>query len=101
MTSRSPTVGLPEATASAIQPRNESPHSPPEGVLRWKLGDVRGVHTVRSLVAGNLVDEYWLKVDPAIVVRGGSMISDVVERSALTLRSAKSFPSGAAVIYSM
>jgi riboflavin biosynthesis pyrimidine reductase len=25
-----------------------------------------GVHTVRSLVAGNLVDEYWLKVDPAI-----------------------------------
>jgi hypothetical protein len=60
------------------------------------------VHTVRSLVAGNLVDEYWLKVDPAIVVRGGSMISDVVERRALTLRSAKSFPSGAAaVIYSM
>jgi dihydrofolate reductase len=61
-----------------------------------------GVHTVRSLVAGNLVDEYWLKVDPAIVGRGGSMFSDVVERRALTLRSAKSFPSGAAaVIYSM
>src|SRR5215208_4176918 len=26
-----------------------------------------GVHTVRSLVAANLVDEYWLKVNPAIV----------------------------------
>jgi dihydrofolate reductase len=60
-----------------------------------------GVHTVRSLVAANLVDEYWLKVNPAIVGRGGSMFSDVVERRALTLRSAKSFPSGAvAVIYS-
>ncbi len=60
-----------------------------------------GVHTVRSLVAANLVDEYWLKVNPVIVGRGGSMFSDVVERRALTLRSAKSFPSGAvAVIYS-
>jgi dihydrofolate reductase len=59
------------------------------------------VHTVRSLVAANLVDEYWLKVNPALVGRGGTMFSDVVERRALTLRSAKSFPSGAvAVIYS-
>jgi dihydrofolate reductase len=60
-----------------------------------------GVHTVRSLVAANLVDEYWLKFNPAIVGRGGSMFSDVVEPRALTLRSAKSFPSGTvAVIYS-
>lgn len=60
-----------------------------------------GVHTVRSLVAANLVDEYWLKINPAIVGRGGSMFSDVVERRALTLRSARSFPSGVvAVIYS-
>ena len=60
-----------------------------------------GVHTVRSLVAADLVDEYWLKVNPAIVGRGGSMFSDVVERRALRLRSARSFPSGAvAVIYS-
>jgi dihydrofolate reductase len=59
-----------------------------------------GVHTVRSLVAANLVDEYWLKLNPAIVGLGGSMFSDVVERRALTLRSARSFPSGAvAVIY--
>src|SRR5215204_960358 len=60
-----------------------------------------GVHTVRSLVAANLVDEYWLKVNPAIVGRGGSMFSDVVERRTLTLRSAGSFPSGTiAAIYS-
>ncbi len=60
-----------------------------------------GVHTVRSLVAADLVDEYWLKFNPAIVGRGGSMFSDVVERRALTLRSARSFPSGAvAAIYS-
>ena len=60
-----------------------------------------GVHTVRSLVAADLVDEYWLKVNPAIVGRGGSMFSDVVERRALRLRSARSFPSGdVAVIYS-
>jgi dihydrofolate reductase len=60
-----------------------------------------GVQTVRSLVATGLVDEYWLKVNPAIVGRGGSMFSDVVERRALTLRSAKSFPSGTvALIYS-
>ncbi|HEX6674995.1 MAG TPA: dihydrofolate reductase family protein [Actinomycetes bacterium] len=60
-----------------------------------------GVQTVRSLVAADLVDEYWLKFNPAIVGRGGSMFSDVVERRSLTLRSAKSFPSGAvAVIYS-
>jgi dihydrofolate reductase len=60
-----------------------------------------GVNTVRSLVAASLVDEYWLKINPAIVGRGGSMFSDVVERRALTLRSARSFPSGTlAVIYS-
>jgi dihydrofolate reductase len=59
-----------------------------------------GVQTVRSLVAADLVDEYWLKVNPAIVGRGGSMFSDVVDRRALTLRSARSFPSGAvALIY--
>jgi riboflavin biosynthesis pyrimidine reductase len=37
-----------------------------------------GVHTGRSLVAANLVDEYWLKVNPAIVGRGGSMSNDMV-----------------------
>lgn len=60
-----------------------------------------GVQTVRSLVAADLVDEYWLKVNPSVVGRGGSMFSDVVEPRALTLRSAESFPSGTiAAIYS-
>lgn len=79
----------------------------PDEVRRLKASSGKGlvtfggVRTVRSLVAANLVDEYWLKVNPAIVGRGGSMFSDVVERRALTLRSAKSFPSGAvALIYS-
>lgn len=59
-----------------------------------------GVQTVRSLVAADLVDEYWLKVNPTIVGRGGSMFTEVAERRALTLRSARSFPSGAiAAIY--
>lgn len=59
-----------------------------------------GTYTVRSLVTANLVDEYWLKINPAIVGRGGSMFTDVAERRALTLRSARSFPAGTiAAIY--
>ena len=46
------------------------------------------------MLAANLVDEYWLKVSPTIVGRGGSMFADVIERRPLTLRSTKSFPSG-------
>lgn len=75
-------------------------------VRRLKKSDGAGVvvfggtHTVRSLVAADLVDEYWLKINPAIVGRGGSMFSDVIDRRDLTLRSARSFPSGAiAAIY--
>ena len=72
-----------------------------KGSSGGRLVTFGGVHTVRSLVAADLVDEYWLKINPAIVGRGGSMFSDVVERRALTLRSAKSFPSGTvAAIYS-
>ena len=60
-----------------------------------------GVQTVRSLVAADLVDEYWLKVNPAIVGRGGSMFSEVGELRPLTLRSARSYPSGTvALVYS-
>ena len=53
-----------------------------------------GVRTLRSLVSANLADEYWLKVSPTIVGRGGSMFADVIERRPLTLRSTTSFPSG-------
>lgn len=53
-----------------------------------------GVSTLRSLVAADLIEEYWLKVSPTIVGRGGSMFADVIERRSLTLRSTKSFPTG-------
>lgn len=33
-----------------------------------------GVHTLRSLVAADLVDEYWLKVSSEIIGRGRSML---------------------------
>lgn len=60
-----------------------------------------GVQTVRSLVAADLVDEYWLKLNPAAVGRGGSMFSDLTEARSLTLRSARSYPSGTvALVYS-
>ncbi|HEX4812377.1 MAG TPA: dihydrofolate reductase family protein [Nonomuraea sp.] len=59
-----------------------------------------GVRTVRSLVTADLVDEYWLKVNPTVVGRGGSMFTDVIGRRTLTLRSARTFPSGTiAAIY--
>jgi dihydrofolate reductase len=60
-----------------------------------------GVETVRSLVAAKLVDEYWLKINPAIVGRGGSMFSDVNEQRVLHMHGVKSYPSGViAVKYS-
>lgn len=59
-----------------------------------------GALTVRSLVTADLVDQYWLKINPAAVGRGGSMFSDVVDRRALTLVSAQPYPSGViAAIY--
>jgi len=61
-----------------------------------------GVQTVRSLVAADLVDEYWLKLNPAAVGRGGSMFSDLTTAKSLTLRSARSYPSGTvALVYSI
>lgn len=45
-----------------------------------------GVQTIRSMVAADLVDEYWLKVSPKVLGRGSSMFSDVAERRALTQR---------------
>jgi dihydrofolate reductase len=59
-----------------------------------------GVKTVRSLVAANLVDEYWLKVNPAVIGQGGSMFTGVTEHRPLSLRSATAYPSGTvALIY--
>ncbi|GAB2685634.1 dihydrofolate reductase family protein [Kribbella swartbergensis] len=59
-----------------------------------------GVRTVRSHVAADLVDEYWLKFNPAIVGHGGSMFADVPHPRSLTLRTARTYPSGTvALIY--
>jgi len=60
-----------------------------------------GVQTVRSLVAADLVDEYWLKLNPVAIGRGGSMFSDLADSRSLKLRSARSYPSGTvALVYS-
>lgn len=59
-----------------------------------------GVRTVCSLVAAGLVDEYWLKFNPSVVGRGGSIFSGITEQRSLTLRHAKTYPSGTiATIY--
>lgn len=60
-----------------------------------------GVDTLRSLVSAGLVDQFWLKINPTVVGRGGSMFSDLTEQRRLTLDSVKPYPSGTiAAIYS-
>lgn len=59
-----------------------------------------GVQTIRSLAVADLVDEYWLKTNPTIIGRGGSMFTDIARPRTLTLRSARPYPSGTiAAIY--
>lgn len=53
-----------------------------------------GVRALRSLVGAGLVDEYWLKISPTVVGRGGSMFADLAERRPLTLRDVMPYPSG-------
>ncbi|MEQ7127701.1 dihydrofolate reductase family protein [Actinopolymorpha sp. B11F2] len=53
-----------------------------------------GVQTIRSMIAADLVDEYWLKISPVAVGQGSSMFADLPERRSLTLRGAKGYPSG-------
>lgn len=53
-----------------------------------------GVQTIRSLVAADLVDEYWLKVSPVVLGQGSSMFSELPGRRPLTLRAARQFASG-------
>jgi dihydrofolate reductase len=59
-----------------------------------------GVQTVRSLLAARLFDEFWLKVYPVAVGRGGRAFAGLQQRIGLELVSARSFPSGTvALIY--
>jgi dihydrofolate reductase len=53
-----------------------------------------GVKTIRTMVNAGLVDEYWLKISPVVTGRGSSMFAELTGKRPLTLRSAKSFPSG-------
>jgi dihydrofolate reductase len=60
-----------------------------------------GVQTLRTLISAGLVDQYWLKINPVAVGRGGSMFSDLTEQRRLTLQSARPYPSGTlATVYS-
>ena len=59
-----------------------------------------GVQTVQSLVGARLVDEYWLKVNPVAIGRGGAVFGALEDHASLTLVSARSFPSGTvALVY--
>lgn len=53
-----------------------------------------GVRTVASLVGAGVVDEFWLKVNPVAIGRGGAIFGDLKDRVGLELLSARSFPSG-------
>src|ERR671914_47180 len=53
-----------------------------------------GVQTIRSLIAADLVDEYWLKISPVVVGEGSSMFAELPDHRSLTLRAAKGYPSG-------
>jgi dihydrofolate reductase len=53
-----------------------------------------GVQTVASLVAAGVVDEFWLKVNPVAIGRGGAVFGGLAERRSLTLLSARTFSSG-------
>ncbi len=59
-----------------------------------------GVQTLQSLITADLVDQYWLKINPTAAGRGGSMFSNLTDQRQLTLCSAKPYPSGTiATIY--
>jgi dihydrofolate reductase len=53
-----------------------------------------GVQAIRSLVAADLVDQYWLKISPVAIGLGSSMFSELAGHRPLKLHSVKGFPSG-------
>ena len=59
-----------------------------------------GVQTVQSLVGAGLVDEFWLKVNPVAIGRGGPVFADLEDPAKLELLSVRGFPSGTvALVY--
>ena len=66
-------------------------------VRSWKSTSLvvfGGVQTIRSLIAADLVDEYWLKISPVVVGEGSSMFAELPDHRSLTLGAAKGYPSG-------
>jgi dihydrofolate reductase len=57
-----------------------------------------GTATVRSLVAADLVDQYWLKLNPVLTGGGGSPFTGLTEDRRLRLQSARPYPSGAVLL---
>lgn len=53
-----------------------------------------GVQAIRSMIAADLVDEYWLKISPVAIGQGLSMFADLTEPRPFSLRTAKAYPSG-------
>jgi Dihydrofolate reductase len=47
-----------------------------------------------ALMAENLVDEYWLFVNPILLGQGIPLFKNIKDRTSLTLVKSKIFPSG-------
>jgi hypothetical protein len=45
------------------------------------------------------IDEYWLKVDPVAIGRGGAVFGALEKQTSRTLVSARSFASGNVAVY--
>jgi len=51
-----------------------------------------------ALIAENLIDEYWLFVNPILLGQGIPLFKNIKDRTALTLVDSKIFPSGVACL---
>ncbi|MBV8635619.1 MAG: dihydrofolate reductase [Burkholderiaceae bacterium] len=51
-----------------------------------------------SLMAENLIDEYWLFVNPVLLGQGIPLFKHIKDKTALTLVNSKIFPSGVACL---
>lgn len=47
-----------------------------------------------ALMAENLIDEYWLFINPILLGRGVPLFKNIKDRTALSLMNSKIFPSG-------
>lgn len=52
-----------------------------------------------SLMAENLIDEYWLFINPTLLGQGVPLFKNIKDRTALTLMKSKIFASGVACLH--